>query len=100
MNNQLLLNHITKPFLSQNFDNYQIINNYSIHNNAIDIHNEKTIFFINNEIYIQLVSDINLTINLLNSFDGINAKNNNGNIFINGILWDGKKTNLNLFYNN
>lgn len=34
---------------------------------------------------------------LLNCFEGIEAKEKNGSIVINGIEWDGKKANLELF---
>ena len=96
--NTLLLNQIVTPFLSQNFDNYQVVNNYSINNNAIEIHNQPTVFMQKNNVFIQLVSDKKLTIDLLNCFEGISAIAKYNDIFINGIMWDGKKTNLNLFY--
>lgn len=92
-----LLNHVVAPFLTQNFDNAQYIGAYFAYDKGIEIHNQLTMFNVKNITYIQLVSSEQLTIDLLNCFDGINAVIKNGSIFINGIQWDGKKTNLDLF---
>lgn len=95
--NAKLLNHVVAPFLTQNFDNAQYIGAYFAYDKGIEIHNQLSIFFLKGQIYIQLVSNELLTIELLNCFVGINAVIKNGSIFINGIQWDGKKTNLDLF---
>lgn len=98
---EMLQTSIVTPFLSGNLNSYRILGSYSIDESAIYIHGEKTILKNKKgEIFVQLTGNIDLTINLLNSFPDIEARKRNGEILINGYEWDGKKTNLNLFINN
>lgn len=95
--NAKLINHIVLPFMSNDFSEAQYIGAYYCNNEGITIHNELTIYRIKDLIYIQLKSNENLTVDLLNCFVGLNANIKEGKIFINSIEWDGLKTNINLF---
>lgn len=93
-----LKNSIVNPFINESFEDLRFTGSFTADESVIYIHNEATILRgKKGQIYAQLTGSESLTIDLLNSFDGINAELKNGSIVINGYNWDGKKTELNLF---
>lgn len=88
-------------FLSGNFENFQGASPYSGNINQIFFNDEEIAFkdAHNNVIIINRIASIAVMSCLLNSFPYIDATVKNEQIYINGILWDGKAAKLDLFIN-
>lgn len=86
-------------FLISDFTDYLNVNcmGCNVSDNNIYYNNECIISRKNGDIFIYNPFSHFAIIPVLNAFIGVKAIVKNGAIFINGIQWDGKKTNLELF---
>lgn len=92
--------NLVNCFLSSDFSEYTGagLSGFSGNENELFINNELIIYKSKNDIIIQHGDFAHYScLVLLNLFPEVVARHNQGKLFINGLQWDGKKSNLSLF---
>lgn len=93
-----IYNHIVIPFLNGIYEDVQYIGSYYCTDGKILINNEVCFTNTKKGIVIEALQEKELIVAILNLLPNVwGSLVKDGSIFINGIEWDGKKCNLELF---